>query len=311
MELLEHNAELCLMNNVAHFLSSHGLAVTNEQLCLISGCYGFLYQPDALRYERLSGLNGDFAELFEHIQDSIFCKWIKVELFDPETYLAQIDEITRDYGPVIVWINDYVVEESVHYQIDCFYRPIVVIGVEYMLVRVFDNGFLTMPARQFFDSTIHRNDQTFGYQMVNETQLQWVLPPNEQYDCGFRRMIDKFHSSGSMMLSDYRQSLVHETTSEVLFEYYYSIKMAGGLVPTRMQLADIERLGTLSGEITEVFNYKEQQLSYQWKMIANLLFRLSENYSKDLRDRILRRLDDAILLEHEAIEILSKGLIIP
>ena len=41
------------------------------------------------------------------------------------------------------------------------------------------------------------------------------------------------------------------------------------------------------------------QLSHKWKMIANLLFRLSEQYESDLHQRILHRLDEVIIMEKQ------------
>lgn len=119
---------------------------------------------------------------------------------------------------------------------------------------------------------------------------------------GLNQMNDCFNKSGKQMLTEFRWELEHLTDTNRFYEYYYSLKMPGGLTNSRLALAnisDIVKMKTLLKSNIKIICDFGERLSYQWKMIANLLFRLSEQYELDLHQRILNRLDEVIIMEKQ------------
>ncbi|MDD4492817.1 MAG: hypothetical protein PHV32_00460 [Eubacteriales bacterium] len=297
----------CLMNNLSFFLQSHGISINETELSIITGCYGFMYLSHETEFERLKGVNASFFELFTRMQTNICCQFKKHQFYQADEYIKSLIYYLSQTGAIVVWINDYFKKDSVHYLKNNVCRPVVVMAANSKEIQFYDMGIKVSNIKQFVNMTDENGLSVFTAYTAKEKIMQ--CDKNLLIKNGLNQMYDYFNKSGKQMLAEFRRELEHLNDTRRFYEYYYSLKMPGGLVNSRLIFANISDImnieALIKNNIKIICDYGEK-LSYQWKITANLLFRLSEHYESDLHQRILHRLDEIIIMEKQFWPLFTK-----
>lgn len=295
------NNKFCLMSNLVYFINMNRLYVNEEHLSVMMGIYGFIYKKDEIPFERLKGVNGNFDELFSRISSLLGIIMKKYVTYQSNEYLKKIAEELECKHSVITWINDYYNPYSIYYHKERFFRPIVVTSINQNYIQVYDNKIINYEKRDWIKLTNDKEQRFSIYTMKENNQNFDDIDRVFLFQKGIDYMVNQFYSSGIGMLDKFGVEISNIQDSKKLYEYYFSIKRPGGIVYSRTKLACICMNPLIDKCIfhKRTMCKKSKELAYKWKMLANLMFRLSQQYSKQLHCGISQRLEEIIKYEIE------------
>lgn len=304
----------CLLANLINYMDYHGLQCNEEWLCGIIGYVGFYYTSlNIPSKEIVHGRSGSFRSLFERLQKQLAHEFQSYRISTDISLINDLEELLDRLNTVLIWIDDYYLDYSPYFRLSHYESLVVLLNIEGEYARIFDNEIHTVPIDVFLEAVSYN-----GWVEVyfSESQLQWKNSKSASVAKGLRWSIDCFYSGnnsdnefyGFEGMARFSDAVAACGNVDEINNFYVQLNRPGGLSVTRQYLCRFLEMMNKSWSIPDIQEsiLLYSDLSEKWRKIGNLLFRLSQNPDSDLRDRILKRISEAVGLEREGINKLNK-----
>jgi len=310
-----HKEQLCLLSNLCFFLSHHGIKCSEDWLAGLLGSYGFCYdKAPEVKKNVVNGLSGGFSDIFQNYVGAMKHPLQKYELTINGLFIGELQSLLAIYGPGLIWIDQYYVEHSPYYLSDSCWSVIVVFGIQNEKVLYFDNGCRFI-GQEGFTQAIDKGGRCELF-FASKAGLGLEKREFDLVRDGLTRIIDtmKRRNNFSSCIKGIRG--IRYFAGKVkrcdepgdLNNFYYQINRPGGLTLTRDSMRRLlKELGTRYPHIdTSASEEIYTRLTNDWRLIGNLLFRLSVIGDNELRKRIVCRIIKAARLEEEGVAQLEQ-----
>jgi len=312
-QMVIEEKQFCLINNLMNFSKVNGLTFTSEWLLVSLGCVGFTYAPHEFHSEIVTGRSMDFNSIFERFNEFLTKELCCQDFDDIRNMRAFItNDAKRRY--FILSLDQYYTPYSPNYMQNHFHTYILLLSWLNDRVLIYDNGFYELSTSNFERAIgIGKRISIYFAKDILVWKNKQSMP-----QFGLREMIRNFSNvhintnsnwfiglEGLKIFSDYFKDA---STSEDYKNIYFSINRAGSVVQSRLSMADFFKQ-SLNGKNNPMLvdcNLVFEELASNWKRIANLTFRLSENKDNALKGRIHKHVLNAINKEQESIEKLKQ-----
>ena len=289
---------LCILINIRNYLKYHGIERSDNWYLGALGSFGFYFTENARSDQNaLDGIGISFNEIFTNLQGI---------LLHPFTKYSDITEPLTNKRICLAWIDEYFMEWSLYYGKVHLFSLIIILktlGEQYLC---FNNGYHNIDRDQLDESIYYAGNEIFFW---DGNQIEYKMTDDELVKNGFANIIknmrDQSHSEKGFEGLQYFINKVEVCdTSEEMDNYYFQINRPSGPKNTRKMLyeliSEIDYASICPNR--EIYD----RLSGEWKLVGNLLFRLSGNiYDDDLRTRIIKRLKNIQCMEKEGLDILE------
>ncbi|MEK3834089.1 MULTISPECIES: hypothetical protein [unclassified Paenibacillus] len=290
----------CFLANVRNYLQFHGLNVSEDWLGGILGLVGFRINQDVRGADYLFGFNGDFQELFIRFEALFTHKLTRIDV----PVIQDLEQMRRT--PYLIWVNDFYLEYSPNYGVKDCGRIVVFLHLSEERFTYYDNGIREL------DTDIFAKAAGFGDGLVTLYTFDGLpVWKEDRYLMERRGLLGavkhmNMTSHGDMLLgydglNKLCETIRTHTGEEQIYPIYFQLQRPGGLAQSRLLMsrfiAEIKRERDIYGDSEDE---EFHDLSEQWRMIANLLFKLSHTMEEDLRARIIERVMHAVQSERKA-----------
>ncbi len=300
----------CFLVNLRCYLQCYHLDMSESTLAAMLGYWGFYYSAVAVpSKEVVHGRSGTHEDLFARFMHCLAQPLTHVQLATGKECLQSLRELLEQDHIPLVWINDFYLAHTEYAGIASYWSVVPILDVREDQVLFFDNGRYRLNP-QVFCKAVDRNGQVD----IHYTSLRTIWQ-SESAEKAIARglMITVDRLGGASIDNEYQgvygmvafmRDVERSRDMPALYNYYRQLNRPGGLSITRGQMHDLctalqHRWPALSTEhCAAIYN----QLSNTWRVIANLLFKLSRTDDRQLQQRLAQRIRDIVDLEQEGFE---------
>jgi len=307
---MQDSSHFCLLMNLRYFLMRYGLCVPIETIGLYLGFTGFFIADDMTADgDIIHGRNCDTHSLFLRFQRIIAPNILPVCENDYQDPL-----LWDKHKQSLVWLNQrYLPYSPNHLVSDCDTLAVFVARYD-DVVTIYDYGLRDLMLEDFIKS-LNYNCEPLVMRYVCD-KINFAMDKSQMiingirylYNCKQNQMnrIQKgvYGPEGMMLL---RNRLNEIRDGHVLYNIYLQMSRPGGVIKTRETIQKaFKTLYEESGiDTSQTAGVTYGDLASEWLMIANLIFRLSADYDRELRKRIQVRIDNIIEKEGNAMNVLK------
>jgi|GEM_PF-2733378 hypothetical protein len=302
---------LCFTANLRNYLSYYSLKCTENWLQGVLGCLGFFYTPSAETNNVVHGLNGSWHDIFTRLQKQLDTP---LSSFSVNCNIHNLlNEIVDSYKIGLIWIDQYELDYSVYYKKTHLWGLVVFLGVEAEHIVIFDNGLRKIPI-QIFAKAVSKDGKIIIYYSGTEC-LIWGKKDKIIVLEGIQATIECLTSVNSVNneyygilgMEKFLYDFISCVETERIYNFYYQLNRPSGMTLSRESMVRFcielkEKWPFLKTESCQMI-YEEAK--DKWRKIANLLFKLSNTGSEELKKRIIHRFHDVIELEKEGVTSLQ------
>lgn len=283
----------CFFRNMSYYLSANN-PVNSDVIGAVLGAYGFRYYPDNTSYEQISGIRMTFDDLLHAFLQYIKADWREEIFIEYDTLVNR----TKSYGlPCLFWIDDYYLPFSIHYQESHFCRP-VILTTQNSGIQIFDNNILPVRADKIIREMVEAHEIKIVFLNKFNQCFQWDKQFVEDIEFGIKCIHENFFQTdsnhGERGLFALLNYFTEENKKEMYYQLYFQMNRAGGLVKTRLNLSNVFKI-IINHNLAKTERVRQcmqyfADLSEEWRMIANLIFRISQIDDDLLKQRLVQRM---------------------
>ena len=308
--------QFCLLDNFRYYLSLYGLSLPDSLLGGMLGLWGFFFtRNNSINDEVINGRNGDFCAIFDRFQNlltpSLTNKKIVLTKNNHEPFLRELSK----HKTCIVWVDNFFINYSVYYKKTHYKSPLILKKVNPQTASVYDNGEKNILLEDFLLALI-KDGKTFNIYYNPTSFLTWKSGKRLSIREGLSYILENMKAknglngafTGITGMYIFSEELEKCTNQDVLFNYYYQLNRPDGLAVCRSKIAEMLQLLKDKYNISVITAEKiqdYQNLSHEWRLIANLLFKLSVSYCEDLKQRVISRIHNIIRIEEDGLKELA------
>ncbi len=314
--LIEKKGVFCLVSNLIMFLNYHGIEITECEMCMLLGVYGFYFTRE-IRHQRdfINGRNGCFKHIFERFQ-LLFREKLKEEkvLLEKEAVCIKLlEKKLHNISSVVVKVNDYYLEHSNYYKSENYTSYVVLIKIFNNAVKFYDNGVRELPIQEFMKAINFDKMAYIYYTEEKKPKISYQEDASQAIKNGFEQfwknmycVVDDFESNfyGFQGMKKLSQEFEYMHDSSYWYNVFFCLNNPSGMFETRCLLSQYVKIiyDTKHEESILMCSNRYKEISEQWRVLANLFFKLSRIYSDELALRISRRIEQLINSEKECLQ---------
>lgn len=315
---LESKGIFCLTSNFVMFLRYYAIDITESELWMLLGAYGFCMEKNSKHMgDFVNGRNGNFEELFERFRMLFLEKLPEQKIaYENECLSQPFFENCINYAhPVFLKIDDFYLKLSNYFRRESYITYVLLLGIENNKVTYYDNGIRELEISEFMKA-INFNNSVYTYSSdKSEITLKYQTNKNIAIENGFNQFYTKMlHAPDENGNIFYGLSGMEQLCKELDFKHdkqywynvYFCLSNPSGLVKTRLFISEFVQKINYVGREDEVMKCTESYrfLSEEWRVVGNLFFKLSRVYGEELIVRIRKRILQLITKEKESLESL-------
>ncbi len=304
----------CFLANLKEFLNYYGFYCTENWLGGIIGFMGFYYSMKELpSKEVIHGRNGSFDELFNCLQERLDMHLIS-EVFSSENEcLNKMKFILKTKNPVLVWVDQYYLNYSTYFETAHYWSLVNITGIYDDSVNLYDYETRCVSKDQFLKSIKDRGKVRIYYK--NNKFIGYVGTEAEVVSAGLSRVVDMMQKRsdkdgyyGIQGMECFMDDLPLYNDKKKIYNICYQLNRASGTTATRRSMCSYLNELKSKWELLDTNSCLNlyAELEECWKMVGNLVFKLSSTMDKELGLRIKERIKKIISLERKGLGYLQE-----
>lgn len=305
----------CFLVNLKNYLNYYHLTVSESWLSGMASYMGFFYTSQLpASKEVIHGRNGSFAAMYERLASKLKMPPTQVQVSMNGGLLPYLGDLLRQGYLPLIWINDLYLDHSLYFELADYWSLVVVQQVSEEAILYFDNAERRIETSRFLQAVNSRGIAKVCF--TTEDALEWKEEESGLIASGLEHSLDQLtnttHSDGKFYglegMRQFAQDLQHCTDSGTIYNYFFQINRPGGLPVTRETMFSLLKEMGHRWPALDLLHAQElyKELSNRWRLIGNLLFKLSRFPDKDLQERIVMRVHDARAMEERGVEALQQ-----
>lgn len=293
----------CLAVNLKNYLQYQGIYLSESVMGAILSYMGFFFTTDQLKTrEVIHGRNGSFSDMFARFQKRVLTPLQEKRYVSFNEALIFINACIEEKIFPIVWIDSFYMDHSEYFNKATYWTLVILLEFKEDKIIYFDNGIRRITIDKLMKAC-YRKEKYWIY--AYQTSLPFKMELNVAIQQGITGIVNDFRKYNRIKeMHQFHAFLVSCNDQESMFNLYYQLSRPGGLPQTRYEISNF-----LKEYSYNCYSKYYQEMSEQWKIIANLLFKLSRNWSKKNKHNIVSRLEHVIAMEEKGIKLLSSVLV--
>lgn len=300
-----NTGRFCFITNLNNYLHHHGITFTENELACALGYWGFSFENT--KEMNVCGRNNNLQTLFEVFKSLFNIEEIKPN--DQNLYsLEFVQHILSQNIYPIIWLDTFYLEHSIYFKQAHHHTLCIILNVDSNLIHFFDNGLFTIKTTEFLSLLKTQSMQPTYYCRQSEQKYHKELLINNglvKVAANFTAKSPHQGFNGMYAFLEYFKKL--KDTKEI-YNVYFQLNRPGGLAISREMFSEfLCELKTnhnleIPNDLIEAYN----NLTKDWRLIANLCYKLSFEYDATLHKRIIDRIEKVFLDEKLGHEKLIK-----
>lgn len=280
----------CFLTNLTNYLNSFNATLTENELACSISYWGFRF--DNPKEMNVCGRNEDLKTLLKTFISTYELDTVTFNIDSKKNNLNFLcKKIIKKHYPIL-WFDSYYLEYSMYYNKTHNDTIVIVLHADQDLICFFDNGLHKIKTDDFFHILKERNQTLFCYCLQEDVNIH----KKKLISQGLIKIAQNFTTdmpfSGFNGMNLFLEAFKQLKNKERIYDTYFQLNRPGGLAVNRQMFSEF--LIELKNNYHFTVDYETmkhyESLTKNWRLIANLCFKLSFEYSKNLHDRIIERL---------------------
>lgn len=297
----------CFITNLNNYLQSANIYLSENEFACSLGYWGFHF--DNSKEMNVCGRNDDLKTLFQSFKTIYSLTDFTCDSFSKNVSLDFLQKSIKKNIYPLIWIDSYYLEHSIYYNKAHNDAVIVILHADQDNLCFFDNELHTINTDLYFSILKTKKLPPTYYYLTNMNHYN----KEQLISKGFTKIVTNFstdspysgHNGIRLFLNHFKQI----TNKQDVYDVYFQLNRPGGLTISRQMFSEL--LLELQNNSNWIINRKVidiyENLANDWRLIANLCFKLSFEYNSTLHNRIADRIENVFLNEkigHEELKVI-------